>query len=84
MITQIALAFLLGAVLFLGLVALFVACLGTAFVWYLALRVHGQHHRRMALKKLAQTYPAVPNAYGSNGHLLSAVTVERIGGKSNG
>ena len=83
MITQIALAVLLGAVMFLGFVVLFVAGLGTAFIWYLALRVHGQHHRREALKKLAQTYPAIPNAYVSNGRPLPTVTVERIGGKSN-
>ena len=84
MTTQIGLAVLLGAIMFLGLVVLFAACLGAAFIWYLALRVHGQHHRREALKKLAQTYPAVPNAYVSNGRLLPTVTVERIGGKSNG
>ncbi len=84
MIMQIALAVLLGAMLFLGLAVLFVACLGTAFIWYLALRVHGQHHRREALRKLAQTYPAVPTAYVCNGRLLPTVTVERIGGKSNG
>lgn len=81
---QIAIAFLLGALLFLSLVVLAMACIGAAFIWMMAARVYEKHYRRKALREIKKARTRKRSAYPEAVHLIAPAVIEPLRRENNG